>query len=104
MSRIEQGDLIKVNRASATFLVVSSDFFNSSGLVIVCPVVKNASEDALHVPVGSDSFEGIALCEQITTVAAAERGYSSNGRIRVNDLLEVIYRVQSMFDYYQHAE
>lgn len=104
MKEIEQGDVIKIERASTLFAVVSSDFFNRSGLVVVCPFVKHAAPDALHVPVQADEIDGVVLCEDLTSVSAVSRGFSIRGHLPSGSLLDVIYRVQSIFDFYQHAE
>ena len=101
---IEQGDLIRITRSSVLFLVISSDYYNQSGLVVVCPAVSDAEPDALHVPYRTDAGKGVILCEQLTSVSAAVRGYIKKDHLKANDLLEVIYRVQSIFDLFGHAE
>ena len=40
MSRVEQGDLIKVAGLNYPVMVVSNNFFNETGKAIVCPIVK----------------------------------------------------------------
>lgn len=99
-----QGEIIRINGASAPFLVISQDYFNASGLIVVCPITKSAAPDALHVPIEIPAMQGYALCENITTVSAASRGYSRIGSIGSSCLLEIIYRVQSIFDHFHHAE
>lgn len=102
--KIEQGDIVRITRGKVPFLVVSSDFYNSSGLIVVCPVVSSAVPDALHVPVSSGPFEGVVLCEELSTISAGNRGCARLGSISASELLEIIYRVQSIFDYFPHAE
>lgn len=104
MQKIEQGDIIRVSGGKAPFLVVSSDFFNTSGLVVVCPIVPSAASDPLHVPVQTARITGIVLCEELATLSTRQRRWSSADHIHTSDLLEIIYRIQSIFDYFPHAE
>lgn len=56
--RIEQGDILKVQRQSFPVIVVSNNFFNESGKVIVCPIQEKAAAGPLHLPLKSDLAEG----------------------------------------------
>ncbi|MDO4804851.1 MAG: type II toxin-antitoxin system PemK/MazF family toxin [Lachnospiraceae bacterium] len=103
MTQIDQGDLIKVSRARVPFLVVSSSFYNQSGNVIVCPIVKEAKPDPLHIEIISDSMKGIVLCEELATVSVHGRGCTVRGHLSGKMLLEIVYRVQSIFDYVPHG-
>ena len=104
MQKIEQGDIIRIDRSRHSFLVVSSDYFNTSGAVIVCPVVRSAPQDALHVPIRTERTEGVVLCEELATVSSRSRSVVPVDRLSSDGLINIIYRVQSIFDYYQHAE
>lgn len=104
MQKIEQGNIVRIARGKTPFLVISSGFFNLSGLAIVCPVVPSASADALHVPVHTDRTAGVALCEELATISLQSRSCSRIDRLPAADLLEIIYRVQSIFDIFPHAE
>ena len=104
MSKVEQGDIIKIEHASVPFLVVSSDIYNASGQAVVCPIVKAAAPDALHVAVQTPQVAGVVLCEQMTSVSVRERALSGRGCVSGERLLDIIYRVQSIFDYVPHAE
>ena len=104
MQKIEQGDVIRVSGGKVPFLVVSSDFFNSSGLAVVCPMVQTAAPDPLHVPVHTEHTDGVVLCEELATLSIRKRRCTQTTRISTSDLLEIIYRVQSIFDYFPHAE
>ena len=61
----EQGEILELKGRVRYVLVLSKDLFNQTGMSIVCPVVENAFEDALHIPVRSGRIQGIALCKQI---------------------------------------
>ena len=104
MTKIDQGDIVRVERAKVPFLVVSSVFYNTSGMIIVCPIVDSAAPDAMHVPVKTKLIEGVVLCEQLASVSISGRGCLVKDHMRGADLLEIVYRVQSIFDYVPHAE
>ena len=104
MLTIEQGDIIKIDRGKVPFLVVSSDYFNTSGMLVVCPIVPSADEDALHVRIRGQRTEGVVLCEDIVSFSARKRGCTSIDCIQTGELLEIIYRIQSIFDFFPHAK
>ena len=104
MQKIEQGDIVRLHRGKVPFLVISSDFFNASGLSVVCPLVPSASLDALHVPLKTSSGDYFALCEELSTASLQQRGCTVTDHIKVSNLMEIIYRVQSIIDYFPHAE
>ena len=99
MKTIEQGDIIRVSHGLVPFLVVSSDFYNQSGLAVVCPIVPDASSDAMHIEIKTDQISGIVLCEQIAVVSIADRECNIKDHLSGNLLLEIVFRVQSIFDY-----
>ena len=101
MRTIEQGDIIKIDRGKVPFLVVSSDYFNSSGMLVVCPIVPSSDDDAR---IRGQRTEGVVLCEDIASFSARKRGCTSIDRIQTGELLEIIYRIQSIFDFFPHAE
>ena len=61
MDLVRQGDILFLEKNSMHVLVLSRDLFNRSGLAVVCPVRKEAFEDALHIPVETPVFKGTAL-------------------------------------------
>ena len=99
MKTIDQGDIIRVSHGRVPFLVVSSSFYNQSGLAVVCPIVPEASADAMHIEIETEQISGIVLCEQIAVVSIADRACSVKDHLYGNDLLEIVFRVQSIFDY-----
>lgn len=58
MSRVEQGDLLRIDSFKNPVLVVSNNFFNQSGMALICPVLKNAVEGPLHIQLKESSVEG----------------------------------------------
>ena len=52
----EQGEILELQGRVRYVLVLSRDLFNRTGMSIVCPVVENTFEDALHIPVQTGGF------------------------------------------------
>ena len=40
MEQLHQGDILKIDKIKHPVLVVSKDFFNSSGEIIGCPIIS----------------------------------------------------------------
>jgi len=100
---VEQGDIIELETNRSLVLILSKNFFNKTGLSIVCPVVKKAAEDALHIPVQSDAVQGTALCEQLKTMDLERRHFRKTGSISYVQIQEITDAVQSIFDYYPYG-
>ena len=103
MNAIDQGDIIRVSHGRVPFLVVSSAFYNQSGLAVVCPIVPEAMSDAMHIQIGTAQISGIVLCEQIAVVSITDRACSIKDHLSGSPLLEIVFRVQSIFDYVPHT-
>ena len=103
MKAIDQGDIIRVSHGRVPFLVVSSAFYNQSGLAVVCPIVPDALPDAMHIQIDTEQISGIVLCEQIAVVSIADRACNIKSHLFGSSLLEIIFRVQSIFDYVPHT-
>lgn len=99
----EQGDLLLFSGENRKALVLSKDFFNRSGLSVVCPVVSQAAEDALHIPISTEKDCGIALCEHLKTADLKNRRYKKIGTIPYSQIQEVTDAVQAIFDYYPYG-
>lgn len=101
MSRhAEQGDLLELSGDKKRVLVLSKNFFNQSGLCILCPVISDAPEDALHIQIQTEKDTGVALCEHLKTLDLARRHYRKLGTIPFAQVQEITDAVQSIFDYY----
>ena len=99
-----QGDILHLAQPKMYILVLSRAFFNASGLVAVCPVVASAAPDALHIPVSTDRFNGIALLEQLRTLDLQARWYSQAGRIDLTQIQDISDAVQNIFDYFPSSD
>ncbi len=97
MPSIEQGTVIELESARRA-LILSTNFFNRTGMCIVCPVVGRASEDALHIRFAVNGREEVALCEHLKTLDLSARYYRTVGRLSFSMIQEVADTVQSLFD------
>lgn len=102
-SVIKMGEILEPEKSRFPILVLSKEFFNATGMVVACPVVKNASEDALHIPVRTDRFEGIALLEQLKSLDMTARRYRKLGQLMFEQIQNCADAVQSIFDYYPYS-
>lgn len=99
MTKIEQGDLLKVDGLKYPVIVVSNDFFNGSGKAIVCPILKNAVEGPLHIRLKDCPVEGFILCEQVRYVDLSVRRFSKMTASHYFDIMDISDAVMGMFDY-----
>lgn len=100
MNLVRQGDILFLEKNSMYVLVLSKDFFNRSGLAVVCPVQKEAFEDALHIKVETPVFKGIALLEHIKSIDLQARFYRKITEIQFEQIQDISDAVQSIFEYY----
>lgn len=101
MIMIEQGDMLRVSGIQYPVIVVSNNFFNQSGKVIACPIVKNAIEGPLHIKLKDSSVEGIVLCEQVKYLDLKARHYSKLTSTHYFDIMDISDAVMAIFDYQQ---
>ena len=101
MNTVEQGDLLKISGLNYPVIVVSNNFFNQSGKAIVCPILKNAIEGPLHIPLKDSSIEGYVLCEQVRYVDLSARRYSRLTSSHYFDIMDISDAVMGIFDYQQ---
>ena len=101
MVMIEQGDMLRVSGINYPMIVVSNNFFNQSGKVIACPIVKNAIEGPLHIKLKDSTVEGIVLCEQVKYLDLKARHFSELTSTHYFDIMDISDAVMGMFDYQQ---
>lgn len=101
MNRAEQGDLLKISGIKYPVIVVSNNFFNRSGKVIVCPIVQEALEGPLHIPLKDSPVPGYVLCEQVRFLDLSARHFSKIMASHYFDIMDISDAVMSMFDYQQ---
>lgn len=103
MAHVHQGEIILFEGSRQCALVLSRDFFNRSGLAVLCPVMKDVSEDALHIPVHMPDLEGTAMVEQLKTFDLNKRVYQKIGRLSYDQIQNITDAVQGIFDYYPYG-
>ena len=96
---IYQGDILKIENISEPVLVVSKDFFNSSGEIIGCPIVKAGTPGLLHVRLSSGEHEGLVHCEKLKHLNLNARGYLKKGEISLADRIVISDTIQGLFEY-----
>ena len=100
MELISQGEILQLEKSGMYVLVLSREFFNRSGLAVVCPVVEKTFEDALHIAVGTDSFKGVAQLEHLHSMDLHARYFRSVSVIPFAQMQDISDAVQGIFDYY----
>ena len=101
MGNVHQGEILELSDKNLTILVLSRDFFNASGLAVVCPVVDRADPDALHIKIEiSPGVVRTALVEQLKSLDLHARYYKTCGRIDFSQIQDISDAVQGIFDYY----
>lgn len=101
MATIEQGDMLRVGGITCPVIVVSNNFFNQSGKIIACPIVKNAVEGPLHIKLKDSTVEGIVLCEQVKYLDLKARRFSKLTATHYFDIMDISDAVMGIFDYQQ---
>ena len=99
MPDIEQGDMLKIEGIGYPVIVVSNDFFNRSGMAIVCPIARTAVPGPLHIPIQQNTVEGVVLCEQVKFLDLHVRHYSKLTQTHYFDIMDISDAVVSMFEY-----
>lgn len=99
MEQLHQGDLLKIENIRHPVLVVSKDFFNSSGAVIGCPVIKDSIAGPLHIWMSVEDNEGYIQCEKLALLDLSVRGYKRIGRLSLAEMINISDAIQSIFEY-----
>lgn len=99
MRSVEQGDLLKIAGLKAPVIVVSNNFFNESGMALVCPIMKSALQSPLHIPLKGSLVEGYVLCEQVRYVDLTKRHFSKLSTTHYYDIMDISDAIMSIFEY-----
>ena len=81
-------------------LVLGREFFNQSGMSVVCPLRENAEPDALYIGISSDEYNGTALLEHLRSLDLQARHYMKISVIPYEQIQDISDAVQGIFDYY----
>ena len=99
MTIVEQGDLLKVDGVTHPVIVVSNNFFNKSGRVIACPILKKAVPGPLHIALSDSVVEGFVLCEQVRYLDLTARHYAKLSQANYFEIMDISDAVMGMFEY-----
>ena len=96
---VSQGDVISVSGIKIPVLVVSKDFFNASGEIIGCPVIKEGEEGPLHILIETKKTKGYVHCEKMKLFDLHVRSHTVKDRIPMADIINITDAIQGIFDY-----
>ncbi|MBQ8815184.1 MAG: type II toxin-antitoxin system PemK/MazF family toxin [Lachnospiraceae bacterium] len=96
---LHQGDVLEVERIKYPVLIVSKNFFNSSGEIIGCPIYEDSTESPLHIAIKTNEVQGYVQCEKLALLDLSVRGYRKIDRLFINDIMNITDAVQGLFDY-----
>lgn len=95
----EQGDLLKVDGVAHPVFVVSNNFFNRSGKVIACPILRKAASGPLHIPIDNTVVEGIVICEQVRYLDLSARHFTKLSQAHYFETMDISDAVMGIFEY-----
>ena len=98
MELVHQGDILKIEKIKHPLLVVSKDFFNTSGEVIGCPIIRDSIPGPLHIWMATEENEGYIQCEKLALLDLSVRGYKKVDRLPISDLVNVSDAIQGIFE------
>ena len=78
---LHQGDILKIERIKHPVLIVSKDFFNTSGEIIACSILSDSVKEPLHILISTTEVEGYVQCEKLALLDLSVRGYKKINRI-----------------------
>ena len=97
---LHQGDILKVEHIKHPVLVVSKDFFNTSGAVMGCPIFGQSSRGPLHIYVETrDGIDGYVQCEKLAFLDLKVRGHKKISELELYDKMNIADAVQGIFEY-----
>ena len=96
---LHQGDILKIEKIKHPVLVVSKDFFNTSGEIIGCPIIRNSIPGPLHIWMAAEENEGYIQCEKLALLDLSVRGYKIVDRLPISEMINVSDAIQGIFEY-----
>lgn len=94
-----QGNIIRVDGIKDPVYVLSKDFFNNTGEVIVCPLLGRASDATLHPYIKAGGLSGYVHCEKVRHLDLNLRRFRVVGSVSLRDRIDLADIVQAIFDY-----
>lgn len=99
MEQLYQGDILKIENIKHPVLVVSKDFFNASGEIIGCPIIRNSTSGPLHIWISTGESEGYVQCEKLALLDLTIRGYKKAGKLPISEMIDISDAIQGIFEY-----
>ena len=99
METLQQGDILKIENIKHPVLVVSKDFFNTSGEIIGCPIISNSIPGPLHIWMSTENTEGYIQCEKLALLDLSIRGHKKIDRLPIYEMMNVSDAIQGIFEY-----
>ena len=99
MEPLQQGDVLKIEKIKHPVLVVSKDFFNTSGEIIGCPIINNSMPGPLHIWMSTQNTEGYIQCEKLALLDLSIRGHEKIDRLPIYEMMNVSDAIQGIFEY-----
>ena len=99
MDMLHQGDVLKIEKIKYPVLVVSKDFFNTSGEIIGCSIIKDSIPGPLHIWMNTGANEGYIQCEKLTLLDMSVRGYKKVDSLPIAEVINVSDAIQGVFEY-----
>lgn len=95
----EQGDIVSIEGVVHKMLVVSNQAFNDAGGIVVCPILKDVEEGALHIPVDCARIKGVAVCEQLKFFQLKHRSFRVVDSISFFQVTDISDAIQGIFEF-----
>lgn len=99
IEELHQGDILKIEHIKHPVLILSKDFFNTSGEIIGCPILEKSLEGPLHIHVATEELSGYVQCEKLALLDLTVRGHKKISRLKLNDRINITDAVQGIFEY-----
>lgn len=99
IEELHQGDILKIEHIKHPVLILSKDFFNTSGEIVGCPIVEKTVEGPLHIHITTEELSGYVQCEKLALLDLTVRGYKKIARLKLNDKINIADAVQGIFEY-----
>lgn len=96
---LHQGDILLIEKIKHPVLVVSKDFFNTSGEIIGCPIIRNSMPGPLHIWMTTEENEGFIQCEKLVLLDLSVRGYKKVDRLPISEMINISDAIQGIFEY-----
>lgn len=99
MDILHQGDILKIEKIKPPVLVVSKDFFNTSGEIIGCPITRKSIPGPLHIWMATEENEGYIQCEKLALLDLTLRDYKKVDKLPISEMINVSDAIQGIFEY-----